>query len=321
MSHSSTSKKSDFLTVETFNPTAVGYSQARPNKLMGKDIYINSTQTKGKLFLLSPLMTTWGISSFTDPETGIESGRYSMNLNFQNSDYSTPEQELFKEKMIKLENQILDDAYANRAKWFDDDDLSREVIKSKFYPIVKYPKVKGPDGKPTKKLDMSKPPSVGLKVTNYDNKWGCEVYDMEKNKLFPSEDPVKTPCDFVQKKSQVIAKFQVSAIWTGDKAWGVKIALVLCFVQPSEDVSQFDVSDIALPMVPKPVKNANSLPDDEEAEEHATPAPAAPAKPDTFVEDSDDEEAHLEEKAAPVPEPEPEPVAAAPKKKVIKKKT
>jgi hypothetical protein len=187
-----------------------------------------------------------------------------MNLNFQNSDYSTPEQEIFKEKMIRLENQILDDAFANRVKWFDDDDLSREVIKSKFYPIIKYPKVKGPDGKPTKKLDMSKPPSVGLKVTNYDNKWGCEVYDMEKNKLFPNDDPVKTPCDYVQKKCQVIAKFQVSAIWTGDKAWGVKLALVLCFVQPNEDVSQFDVSDIALPMVPKPAKNANSLPDDED---------------------------------------------------------
>jgi len=329
MSHSTASKKSDYLTVESFNPSALIYSTPRPSKL-GKDIYITSGQTKSKLFLLSPLMTTWGISTFTDPDTGIESGRYSMNLNFQGAEYATEEQNAFLQKMQDFEKQILQDAHTNSVKWFDDE-LSYDVIKSRFYPIVKYPKIKGPDGKPTKKLDLSKSPSIGLKVSNYDGKWGCEVYDMAKNKLFPSEDPAKTPCDLVPKKSQVVAKFQVSSIWTSDKAWGVKIGLVLCFVQPSEDVDQYDVSDISLPVLKAPVpKNANSLPEDDLPAAAAAPPAAAKKAPDTFVEDSDDDETgHLEEKVvaamadvevAPEPEPEPEPVHA-PKKKVIKKKT
>lgn len=331
----SSQKKSDCLTVEAWDPKAVLFQQPKKSKL-GKDINVISAQLNSKLTLQSPLMKTWGIADFVDPDTGVSSGRFNMSLNFPNEGYSTKEADEFKTKLQTLQNLILEKAFENRLAWFGDDDMSLDVIKSKMYSILKYPKIKDDKGQPTKKSDFSKPPTLSLKVSNFDNIWRCEVYDMQKNRLFPSDNKDQSPCDFVPKGSEVIAKINCGGIWTGDKAWGVKWNLILCFVKPSEQYNLYDTSSMVLPSISaSPVKKAEPK--------------AVSAVVDTLVEDSDDEEpvapmpmpikkaAPVVPVAEPVAEPveepvvaevqEPEPVeeeeaAAAPKvikKKIIKK--
>lgn len=321
----STTKKSDCLTIEAWNPKEIHYQQPRKSKV-GKDIYLSSTQLNSRLTLQSPLMKTWGIADYID-DKGNAQGRYSMSLNFQNEGYSTPEQDLFKAKLQEFQAKILQDAYDNRLAWFGDDELSLDVIKSKMIPILKYPKLKDDKGQPTKKSDLSKAPTISLKVPNYDNKWNCEIYDMEKNRLFPSEDPHQTPIDFVMKGSEIITKFQCNCIWTGDMMWGVKWSLVLGFVKPNEKLNLFDTSSIQLP-------DMTSTPSVEPIATAAKPVKATPAPTPTViaeksvvVEDSDDEASPPLIKQSSVPlevpeteEEEEEVVVEKPKPKVLKKK-
>ena len=119
------SKKVDYVDTETFIPSALSYSNPKPSKV-GKNIYINNNdieyinnnhikynRIKGNLFILTPMMMTWGISDYIekDKDGNIKENaepNYSMTLNFQNDEYQTPEQRMFKEKMIAFENQILE---------------------------------------------------------------------------------------------------------------------------------------------------------------------------------------------------------------------
>ena len=97
----SSQKKSDCLTVEAWDPKAVLFQQPKKSKL-GKDINVISAQLNSKLTLQSPLMKTWGIADFVDEKTGESDGKFSMSLNFPNSDYGTPSTTEFLEKMICL---------------------------------------------------------------------------------------------------------------------------------------------------------------------------------------------------------------------------
>jgi len=281
----SQNKKIDCLSIESWNPKQTMFSQPKKSKL-GKDINVISTQINSKLTLQSPLMKTWGISDFVDPDTGVSSGRFNMSLNFPNEGYTTQETDMFKSKLQELQNNILEEAYKNRLAWFGDDEMSLDVIKSKMYNILKYPKIKDDKGQLTKKSDYSKAPTLSLKVSNYDNVWRCEVYDMNKNRLFPSDNKDQAPYDFVTKGSEVIAKIQCGGIWTGDKAWGVKWNMVLCFVKPSEQYNPFSIASIELPVLGE--KSQSTAP----IEEVSKPEPEIKKVPqaDTYVEDSDNEE-------------------------------
>lgn len=311
----SQTKKSDCLSIEAWNPKQTIFAQPRKSKL-GKDINLISSQINSKLTLQSPMMKTWGIADFVDPDTGVSSGRYSMSLNFPNEGYTTPETDMFKTKLQDLQNLILDEAFKNRLAWFGDDEMSLDVIKSKMYNMLKYPKIKDEKGQPTKKSDYSKAPTLSLKVSNYDSVWRCEVYDMNKTRIFPTDNKDQAPYDFVTKGSEVIAKIQCGGIWTGDKAWGVKWNMVLCFVKPSEQYNPFSIANIELPVL-----GEKSAPSDKKPAAVAAPAVpavpvAAPAVPaaaaavaETFVEDSDEDD---EEEVLPVAPKVVDPVPAVP---------
>jgi hypothetical protein len=315
-------RKTDCLSIKEWDPESIMYSQPKKSKL-GKDIYLSSLQLNSKISIQTPPMKCWGISDYEDKDTGISSGRFTMSLSFPSENYSNEDTEMFKTKIQKMQAKILKDAYENRVSWFGDDELTQDVIKSKMYSILKYPKVKDEKGAPTKKSDMTKPPSLSLKVPNYNNVWNIEVYDMDKNRLFPTEIKDQMPSDFVPKGSTVITKIQCGGIWTGDKAWGVKWNLVLCFVKPNEQLNLFDISSIELPKIESA---------DEEKLTLGTPVPptttfekavvkAEPVVIDTNVEDSDpddDDEDEVVVKPAPVVEEEAPKVIK--KKMVVKKK-
>jgi hypothetical protein len=269
---------------------------------------------------------TWGISDFVDEKTGESDGKFSMSLNFPNADYATDATTDFLAKLKSFENQILDDAVRNSEAWFGEE-MSREVAKHTFFPFLKYSKDKA-----TKKVDLSKPPSIRAKVPNYNNRWAIEIYDTTNTMIFPTENVNLTPMDFIPKMSQVACVLQCGGLWFGGKGWGITWKLVQCVVKPREVVSVYGKCHIQLSN--DEISAMNSAPvvaDVEEPEETSAPAPVS-----TEVEDSDEEpepepepepvtetpKKKIVKKVAPAPEPEPEPeaaVAAAPKKKIVKK--
>ena len=303
-------KSSDWITTE------VRYMQPKVNNNGGKSINVISTQTGRSLHISTPLMMTWGIADYVN-DMGESDGKFSMSLNFPNNDYKTPGTDEFLKKLTDFENQIIDDAVKHSDAWFGED-LERGVVKHNFFPFVKYQK-----DKLTKKVDMSKPPSIRARVPNYNNKWTVQIYDTQQNLIFPSENENLTPMDFVPKLSNVACVLQCGGLWFGGKGWGLTWKVNQVVVKPREVVSVYDKCHISL--TTDELAIIDKEPVDEESDSGAV------AVKDTVVADSDEEDEpapaptpkkKVVKKAAPAAEePTDEEVdAPAPKKKVVRKK-
>lgn len=288
------------LSVAEWEPSAIYYTAPKANKSGGKAISIISKQKKRALHISTPLMMTWGISDFVDEKTGESDGKYSMTLNFPNEEYSNKATNDFLQKLKDFENQILDDAVKNSELWWGEE-MSREVAKHSFYPLLKYSKHKD-----SKRFDYSKPPSIRGKIPYYDGKWGVEIYNTKNDILFPCEDSRLTPVEFVPKLSNVACVLQCGGIWIGGKGWGLTWKVVQCVVKPKEIVSVYGKCHIQLSEEDRDTIESQQIKEDHEVEDPTSEAPV-PVQIQTIVEDSDEEG---------------EPVAPAPApvvKKIIKK--
>jgi hypothetical protein len=319
---SSTKSQPIVLDVNTWVPDSIRFTPPKVNDKQGKSINIISNQTGRGLHISSPLMTTWGISDFVDQATGVSDGKFSISLSFPNQEYATKNSTMFLDKVKAFETAILNEAVKNSELWWGEK-LTLDILKYSFFPILKFPKIKG-----TKKSDMTKSPTLSAKVPFYekDNRWNVELYDTNGSLIFPCENEEMTPAHFVPKLSNVACVLQCGGIWIGGKGWGVTWKLVQAVVKPKEVVTVFGKCHIKLSEDEKnTIEN-----DDVEAEEevNSIPAPAS-ASSSTMVDDSDEEEAEkpAAKPVAPVVEEKPvivdtTPVvaaAAAPEKKVIKK--
>ena len=222
---SNTSKSSPvIIKMSEWNPSAIKYMTPKLNDKGGKSINVISNQTNRSLHLTLPLLMTWGISDFTDDKTGESDGKFSMSLNFPNSEYATPETNLALQKLKDFEEKLLNDAVANSEAWFGKKQ-SREITEYGFFPFLKYSK-----NKETKATDYTRAPAIRPKVPKYGEDWKVEVYDTKMNLLFPSPN-LSSPIDLVPKQSNVASVISCGGIWIGGKGWGLTWKLVQCVVK------------------------------------------------------------------------------------------
>ena len=319
---SNTSKSSPvIIKMSEWNPSATKYMTPKLNEKGGKAINVISNQTNRSIHLTLPLLMTWGISDFTDEKTGESDGKFSMSLNFPNAEYATPETNLALQKLKDFEEKLLNDAVTNSEAWFGKKQ-SREIVEYGFFPFLKYSK-----NKETKAIDYNRAPSIRPKVPKYGEDWKVEVYDTKMNLLFPSPN-LASPIDLVPKQSNVASVISCGGIWIGGKGWGLTWKLVQCVVKPQIMESVFGKCHIQLSeedvetierKQPEPEKKEvsnvqvlSSYAEDSDQEFEAT----APLKKDKEVEE---EPVQVVEKVD-IPEvEETEEVAAAPKKKIVKK--
>jgi hypothetical protein len=237
--------------------------------------------------------------------------------------------------MKEFENQFFEAAVRNSEEWFGEE-MTLPVVKHTFFPCLKYSK-----DKMTKKVDPTKPPSIRVKVPNYGGRWAIEIYDPSQTQLFPCENANMTPMDFIPKKSMVACVIQCGGLWFGGKGWGLTWKLVQAVVKPQEVVSVFGRCHIQLSMddiskMDTPVQAGGATEGDDEDDPVSSPSVAVTS---TEVEDSDAEEETVQAPVQTAPttkkivkkasepvvqeaaeaEVEAE-VAAAPKKKIVKKK-
>lgn len=340
--------KNIVLTVNDWNVPDVKYMAPRINNVGGKSISVISNQTGRLLHLSCPMMMTWGIDQGMD-DKGESSGKYKLAMNFPNENERTANTDEFLQKMKEFQEQIIDDAVKNSEAWWGKK-KSRELCEDAFFPFLKYRK-----NKDTGMLDMTRPPSMYAKVPFYDGKWGVEIYDPSGKIMFPCDNEDMTPIDFIPKLSRVACGLKCTGIWIGGKGWGLTWNLFQCIVKPQAVTTVAGRCQIQLSDEDREALGSDApvaAVEEEEVVAARPPAKAAviprpPPPPSTEVPDSDDEgepvaapsvpsPAPVAEPApsvpspAPVPEPvaEPapsvpspvdEPVAAAPKKKIIKK--
>lgn len=285
-----TSSKPIVISIADWNPSAVRYTPPKELASGSKSINVVSAQTGRWIHLSTPLMMTWGVSDYTD-DKGESNGRFSMDLNFPNADYANKQTDEFLEKIKAFENQILDDAVKYSEVWFGEE-MSREVVKHTFNPLLKYRK-----DKVTKKIDFTKPPSLKAKVPVYDNNWQIEIYDSKNTLIFPvKERPDFTPMDFIPKLSKVASVIQCAGLWFAGKGWGVTWKLTQCVVKPQENLTVFGKCHVML--TDDDIQALDSQPVDSDMVEHEdndSVVKPSTSVMNTEVEDSDAEEEEEQE--------------------------
>jgi len=332
---SSTTRK--VLEFADWNPKAHKYMAPKVNSMGGKSVTLISTQSSRSLHLNTPLLMTWGIADFANDD-GTSDGKFKLSLNFPNAEYTNKDSDLFLQKLVDFQAQVIDDAVTNSEIWFGKK-KSKELVEDSFFPFLKYPKVKDATGKSTGATDYSRPPSISAKVPCYKQddgslKWECDIFDINYSQIFPSEDEDVTPVDLVPKLSKIACTIQCSGIWIGGKGWGLTWKFISGVVKPK--ISETVRGTCHIP------RNIAGLHDDQpttnEAVEEDEPVKAAPKvevqkQPiSTTVDDSDDEDAQIhpsevQDEAPPkievapaaTPEPAPTPVASAEPPKIVKK--
>ncbi len=294
---------------------AFSYSAPKAHESGGKVVNVYNKYFKESLTLSTPLILTWGAQEGMD-QAKKPTGKYTMSLQFPSADFPDAECELFLKGMRSLEAKIKADALANSKEWFGKVITNPEIIDEKFNVMLRHPKFKGTD-----EPDISKAPTLTVKVPCWKGIWKSEIYDEDGEPLYVGgkTSGQMTPLDFLKPKTHVSCLLQCGGIWFVNGkfsiTWNLKQAMVKkpkasmegqCFIK-------LKASDKEKMKTLAPVEH-----DDNDADDGAVA---------TIVDDSDDEEPVKVVEPAKVAEPVTpakveevltvEPV----KKKIIRKKT
>jgi len=296
-----------------FNAENIQYSAPKLNATSaGKTINILNKQTKTGIRVSTPLLLTWGASDYEG------NGKFNFSLQFPQEEYKTEESTLFLNNFIAFEKKIKKDALTNSKEWLGKTITSMDVLDVLFSPILKYPK-----NKESGEIDFNKSPTLNIKLPFWDGKWTSEIFDEDRNKIFPSSNPTINPLTLLAKGSNIACLLQCGGIWVANGKFGVTWKLIQAVVQkPKNTLIEGQCYVNIRPSDQEKLKNAAPIPIVKEEDEHEA---------SVLVEDTDDE--HEEEKQ-PIPsipetlpvevktheEPSVETHVVVDKKRIIRKK-
>jgi hypothetical protein len=287
----------------SFNPASdMKYTKPKVNSVGGRSVGIVNSKTSTVLNLSSPLMLTWGVQSFTDDKSGKVS--YDLALQFPNEGFETPATKKFLENMSAFEKKIKEDAITNSKEWFSKPKMTSDAVDALWTPILKYPK-----NKDTLEADMTRAPTIKVKLPFWDGAWKeLELYGVDMQPVFPDPmNPSLSPQDLIAKGSHIAVSIQCGGIWFANGKFGVTWKLFQAIVKPKMSLKgkchikldEDEKSKIVAQVVPTDVDGDGDggdhdhvsaiIEDDEEEEEDAHPlariaSVAAPvAKPTPIV--------------------------------------
>jgi hypothetical protein len=212
----------------SFNPlTDMKYTKPKVNSVGGRSVGIVNSKTSTVLNLSSPLMLTWGVQDFTDDKTGKVS--YDLALQFPNEGFETPATKKFLANMSVFEKKIKEDAILNSKEWFSKPKMTADAVDALWTPVLKYPK-----NKDTLEADMTRAPTIKVKLPFWDGAWkDLELYDVEMQSIFPDPmNPVLSPKDLIAKGSHIAVSIQCGGIWFANGKFGVTWKLFQAIVKP-----------------------------------------------------------------------------------------
>ena len=206
--------------------TDINITAPKLNKSGGKAANILYIPTKKGLYLnLQVPMLTWGAQMFRDAQSGKET--YDLAIQFPRSDYSSPETDLLLTKFQALENYIKSEAIKNSMAWFNKKTMTAEVIEALWTPMLKYSKDPS-TGEP----DLTKSPTLKVKLPLWDGKFQCEIYDTNGTMLYPDAKSPNTPVDLITKGMNIVAIVQCGGLWFANGKFGCTWRLFQTVVQP-----------------------------------------------------------------------------------------
>jgi hypothetical protein len=280
----------------------IKYSKPKVNSVGGKSVGILNAASNTATYISTPLMLTWGVNTFTDDKTGQNT--YDMSLQFPTSEYANADTSAFLNNMMALEQRIKADAITNSKEWFGKTKMSSDVIDALWTPMLKYPK-----DKESGEFDMTRPPTLRVKMPVWQGEWKCELYDTDRSQIFPDTSmPDRTPLDIISKGANIATVIQCGGIWFANGKFGITWKLFQGVVKPKATLRGTCHIQLSGDDKKKLDSQKNDDSDNEEGVEIAE---------DSDVEQEAKEEVATVFKAAAPVEEEPKKVV---KKKVVKKK-
>jgi hypothetical protein len=307
---------SNVVLASTFNTQKISFSPLRVLDSGGKQAYINYD---GGMFVFQTpnCSLPYGMSAF-DKAGPV---KYSVELSLRGYDDPSNKMKGFHDALAKLDEYMIDQGVKNSKQWFKSE-LTRDVIRAFYTPMVRLAKDKEGNPKPY-------PPTIKLSLRQKrdSQEFDVQCYDDKRNlyKGIPLEE-------LLVKGAQVTCLIQCTGVWfAGSKfglSWKLVQALVTNLPQSSRNFTFVDDGELGKPTASAAIVDEEAEEeeeDDGEDEALRAPAPSKPAAKPSVVAavmpkapvppPEDDEEA---DDAEPVPVPKK--TTTIVKKKIVAKK-
>jgi hypothetical protein len=266
-----------------------------------KSVGILNKESMKQLYMSTPLMLTWGVNEYVDEKSGGKT--YDMALQFPKDEYNSDACVAFLKNMQAFEEKIKADAIVNSRDWLGKAKVEPAVIDALWSPMLKYPK-----DKETNEPDYSRPPTLKIKIPYWEGEFkGVEIYDEEKNPLFPCDDDGVDIQLLISKASNVATLVYCGGIWVANGKFGVTWKLFQAVVKPKVTLSGKCQIELSLGDKEKLVKQTDSEDDNVDSKAVTQTVPV------TLTNDTDDEE----EVSLLAPAPSPAPVSEEATKPVV----
>ncbi len=107
--------------------------------------------------------------------------------------------------------------------------MTADAVDALWTPILKYPK-----NKDTLEADMTRAPTLKVKLPFWDGQWKeLELYDVDMQPIFPdASNPALSPKDLIAKGSHIAVSIQCGGIWFANGKFGVTWKLFQAIVKP-----------------------------------------------------------------------------------------
>lgn len=261
-----------------FNVNDIMYTAPKASPQGAKSVNILNKKTKTGLTLSTPLMLTWGAAEFVDQNSGVGDGKFTLSLQFPGKEYESEDTTAFLKNMKALEDKIKADALVYSKEWFGKVHKSADVVDALWTPMLKYSKDKA-----TGDYDLSRPPTLRIKLPQWEGVFKTEIYSEDGDKLFPS--PGATPLEYLKKGSNIMTLIQFAGIWFVNGKFSASWKLIQAVVQKPKATLQGQCFIKMKTQDKEKLKNqqvdeddldtgvASTIVDDSDGEDSSDPAP------------------------------------------------
>jgi len=264
-----------------FNVNDIMYTTPKATPQGAKSVNILNKKTKTGLTLSTPLMLTWGASEFVDQSSGVGDGKFTLSLQFPGKEYENDDTTAFLKNMKALEDKIKADALLYSKEWFGKVHKNADVVDALWTPMLKYSKDKS-----TGDYDLSRPPTLRIKLPQWEGVFKSEIYSEDGDKLFPvSNTPSVTPLEYLKKGSNIMTLIQFAGIWFVNGKFSASWKLIQAVVQKPKATLQGQCFIKMKTQDKEKLKNqqvadddlddnvASTIVDDSDGEDESAPAP------------------------------------------------
>ena len=281
---------SNVVLSSNFNAQKISFSQPKTLDSGGKQAYVNYD---GGMFVMQTPQCTlpYGMNAF-DKAGPV---KYSVELSLRGYQDAGSKMEAFYKTLAALDEYMIDQGVKNSKQWFKAD-LSRDVIKAFYSPMVRFSKDKDGNLKPY-------PPTVKLSLKQKRDSQDFDVQCFDDKREPYRGIPLE---ELLVKGAQATSLMQCTGCWFAGSKYGLSWKLVQTILnslpQSSRNFTFVDDGELSAPVqsrraaAPAPaVVEEEEEEEEEEDEAFTAPAPVASAKKSVV--------AAVMPKAAPAPPP------------------